>query len=972
MAKLSNPRQRMKGSSTWSLSYALSSLTKYPSRNMGIALVLAIGIALPTTVFVWSNTGTTLVVSDYFEERTYQMSLRLKPNALYDRRLLDDIIETAEDHPLTDTVHRIVSTAGVLANDTFPDWEYYDAYGSYQYNYVEGVKDGRVVLTTNEILGNWSREFDYTGKFTLNPGELLVSEGFISYTQDVLDIELEIGDEVDIDIIAHEQRAGQLRSREELSVEPAHNLTIVGIYSIKNLNSQIGNAFVSIMRKNWDPLGFAESVLGIEDSVIMLSSEIGEEKTEEIANWGYFKSAILVRASESELIARGSQNFADNLITFKSQFEEEFPTYQVSGLLDIWELDSQIQTYLDSQILTIVAFPVLIMSLMLTVFTSEAAVSRRKGEISALRAKGASYNQIFSTFMWESLFLALAGLLIGLGLSLVMGPLIGSSTGLFVFNMGVFLDYITHLTMPSLGLIIAAVIALYLPATYLLHVARRIDVSEVGQPMDNQPDEVADTGNGWRYGIGLGLTLSALLLMPTLASPRGMVAILETLIATLLLFVASYFGSRAMRHFTARVSGGTNFLLGEKSLYLSQSLRKRKGQFIPLLVILTLTLTTTTMMLVQTSSFQATVDNELAYAIGADMRVECDPKPFDFNKTLKSYPGVIDATPVIQTWGQVSTSRFFLEGIDPLRYLDIGRFSAGSFVGNSSESILTELDQTNNGIVISEYYADLWNKTTGDGVLVYYGGIEDTLLSSFKIVGIMKSAPAFGIASTDEINGPSFAAQFGFQAGQGGFALVNLDFLSERSGIDRAELFLVDTICFADVTPIIESLSEEKNTHVFTVETFDISTQSYSLQLFLSGIQGLTVISFALCAAMGLSAIALFLGSSVSERSQEYALFRAIGSTEKQVVSMVFGEFAGSVVAAISISVFLGFFFGYAMSLLTFGVSPFSPVLAEVLSFPIAMLIVIISLESLVMLASCYIPAKRAGRVDPAEALRNL
>ncbi|MFW9921169.1 MAG: FtsX-like permease family protein [Candidatus Thorarchaeota archaeon] len=612
------------------------------------------------------------------------------------------------------------------------------------------------------------------------------------------------------------------------------------------------------------------------------------------------------------------------------------------------------------------------MSLMLTVYTSETSVSRRKGEISALRSKGASFNQVFATFMWESLVLSMIGLGVGILVSFMLAPLVGSTTSLFIFDFGLFNKYMMNISIPILSIIIAAAIAMYLPAAYLLHVARRIDVTEVGQPMTETAEEGAEMGGIRRYGLGLGVVLSSLILLPTLVNPTGTTAVVEILIATVMLFVASYLGSRTMRLVTAKLSSETNFLLGEKALYLSQSLRKRKGQFIPLLVILTLTLTTTTMMLVQTASFEATMYSELGYSIGADMRVECDPKAFDFNESLLQYPGVIDATPVIETWGQVSGDRFFLEGVDALKYAHIGAFSVDSFYGNDSLSVLTELSNYPNGIVISKFYSTLWNKTIGDSLLIYLGGLNGTRIVAFRVVGIALSAPGFGVASTDDLAGASFASQFGFQVGLGGFALVNLDFLSYVSGIQYSDLFLVDTTCFTDMVPIINVLEEDKNTHVYTLETFDVNSQSASIRLFLSGIQGLTTISYLLCAAMGLMAIALFLGSAVLERRSEYAVFRALGGTQRQVISMVFGEFAGSVIAAISISVILGFVFGFAMSIMTFGISPFSPVLPEILAYPFLMMLVTIAAESAVMIASCYLPARRAGSVDPATALRNL
>ena len=41
----------------WSILYAFTSLKQQPVRNTGIALLLAIGIALPTMVIAWSQTS---------------------------------------------------------------------------------------------------------------------------------------------------------------------------------------------------------------------------------------------------------------------------------------------------------------------------------------------------------------------------------------------------------------------------------------------------------------------------------------------------------------------------------------------------------------------------------------------------------------------------------------------------------------------------------------------------------------------------------------------------------------------------------------------------------------------------------------------------------------------------------------------------------------------------------------------------
>ncbi|MHA2263428.1 MAG: FtsX-like permease family protein [Candidatus Thorarchaeota archaeon] len=960
----------LKGNSRWALAFALSSLRNYPVRNVGIALVLAVGVALPTTVFVWANTGTTLAVNDYFTENVYQMSLRPRTADLPNPTERDTIFEASLNHEYVEIAHKVVSTIGLLTGHGLPDWVFYDRYAI---NYFLGIKDCRTIFVTNAVLANWAARFDFRGNFSLQTGEVLVSEDFIDYARQVHGINIGLGSEIDITVVKHGQWGSDSPGHPNGGGLPiAGNLTVVGVYSIKSLTNQISEVFPSSTRQNWDPLGTPASVLGIDDSVMMLEEEVGAELLHEIDNRGYFGSAMLVRASQLSLIAAGVQRMGDNLLSFKTQIEEQFEGYRVDGFDDIRDLDAYVQTYLGSQVLTIVVFPVLIMSMMLTVFTSETSVSRRKGEISALRAKGASFNQVFSTFMWESLLLSIIGLILGIGLAFIMAPLIGSTSGLFIFDPTLYVAFITHLSVPPLALVIASAIAMYLPAAYLLHVARRIDVTEIGQPMTGLPSEGAEMPSVWGYAIGLGVVLTILLVMPNLVSPSGTLAVAEVLGSSLLLFAASYLGSRTMRLVTAKVSSETRFLLGEKSLYLSQSLRKRKGQFIPLLVILTLTLTTSMMMLIQSSSFEATLDNELRYSIGADMRVEVNDVPLTYNRTLLNYPGILQVTPILETWAQVGGHPFYLEGVRPLEYLEIGIFSSDSFVSESPESVLAALSNTSNGIVISEYYSNLWNRSVGGSVSAYYGTSNSSRLGVFEIVGVMRSAPGFGVASTVDLPGASFASQFGFQVGQGGFALVNLDYISEHSLIETVDLFLAETVEFADLASVVEELEEQRGVSVFTADSFDIATESFSIQLFLSGIQGLTTITFILCVAMGLSAIALFLGSAVMEREPEYAIFRAIGGTKRQVVMMVFGEFAGTVVAAIGISFILGIAFGYSMSILTFGISPFSPVLAEVLALPFSMMLVIIVLESAVLLASCYLPASRAGSVDPASALRNL
>jgi len=924
------------------------------------------------TIFAWTTTGSRLAVEDYFEVNSYQFSIQNEPG-FRDYSHLFDAQDLIMSSPFAEYAHITPSTVGIFRMDgVTPEWE---AYYIGTQNYAQGIKDCRVLIVDNEILSVWSNELVFTGNSTLSPGEVLVSDRFIDLAKEMFEItfnvtlELDIGSEISLDVLRTYYAPVEGRPFDPLLLnrQIVRNLTIAGIYSVVR-PSVVVQSIPSITRTNYDPLGAPASVLGVSDSVLMLPEELGVESVETITNEGFFSPIEFVRGSVDGLVAAGVTDAAENLLNLKTQIEESDEILNVIGLDNIDRLQTHITTYLQSQVLIILAFPIMIMSLMLTIFTSETSVSQRKGEISALRAKGASFNQVFSAFIWESLVLSITGLVTGILLTIFTSPLMGSSTGLLTFDPIRYSEFVAKMTIPMSALALSAVIALFLPAAYLLHVARRIDVTEIGQPTTRMTYEIPEETNIWWYALGLGGVLAILLIVPVFFNPAGQTAFLEILLSTGILFLASYLGSRAMRLVTANASERTGRLLGEKKLYLTQSLRRRKGQFIPLLVILTLTLTTTTMMLIQTASFEDTLENEAQYALGCDIRIEVPDHDFDWVDTLEAYPGVVSATPVIESLSYIDTTAFYLEGIDADVYSDIGNFKTTSFVSGSPEEVLTALDSTLDGIVISQHYSDLWNKTVGDPLTIRVGG---TILTSFEIVGVMRSAPGFGMASSADLDGVPFGAYFEFQPGRGGFALVNLDYLSTAASINSTEVFFVGTTSIGDASALIDYVSAIPYAVVYTADTIEFGSDTVT-GLFLAGIEGLTMIAFITCAAMGIASIALFLGSAVMEREPEYALFRAIGGTKRQVISLVFGEFAGSVLAAVLISLGLGVIFGYTMTLLTFGISSVWPILPKILTYPLMVMLFTVALECGAMIAACYFPARRAGGTNPAEVLRNM
>jgi predicted permease len=146
---------------------------------------------------------------------------------------------------------------------------------------------------------------------------------------------------------------------------------------------------------------------------------------------------------------------------------------------------------------------------------------------------------------------------------------------------------------------------------------------------------------------------------------------------------------------------------------------------------------------------------------------------------------------------------------------------------------------------------------------------------------------------------------------------------------------------------------------VFDVKTLEqiaadaVATQRFALLLF-----GL----FA-ALALGLSVIGIYgvQAYGVAHRLPEFGVRVALGAHPTQVLQMVLAQGARMALAGMVVGACASLLVTRWIRGLLFGVQPFDP----------AVLIGVAILFSLVALAACLVPARRAARVDPLTALRN-
>ncbi|MFW9918885.1 MAG: FtsX-like permease family protein [Candidatus Thorarchaeota archaeon] len=962
MARKENHVKMLPGNKLYAFSYALSSMRAYPFRALSLALTLSLGVSLIGGVLIWADTGVQVSVDDYFDNNAFQMLLQNPAG-------LTDSVDAAEAYmlnsPLIESSYRVNSTVGLVYGTQLPDET---VYGLNEPLYTEGMKDCEVIFVNNALLNIIERQFKIEGRLSLQPGETVVSSQFVNYVYEVFGITLTINSTIDVEVLTR-RPTGLTGEIGDLGRNTLDGLTIVGIYEIEGYNSIIERGFPSIMRKNYDFLHYYTPVLGIRDSIMVLSNSIVAPSISQV---GFFGANSFIRASSENLIASGVNEMDEKLLTLKARVDEAYEV-TVDGLEEINYLQGLVDTYTETMPLALLNLPIFILALFLSVFAADTFMATRNIEVSALRSKGASSSQVYGIFFSESIIIALFSIATGIGLSILFSALIPSAVGFMVFDFEMYQFFLNATVLKPETIFISTLLCIVPPLLFILGSARKAAMTEIGMQLMEVSEPLSEGSEAYGFTIGASVVLLAMVIGSVMFLPSNpMMLLLELGLGTAAWFFMAYNGSRISRVGFARVTRKLSFVLGEKNLIASGNLRMRKGRIVPLMVVLALTLSSTIAFTVQAESFQVDLQKELDYAIGSDLRVTCTARPFSFNDTLEEYPGVNRATPVMRTWGGIGVERISMIGIEAIEYSLIAHFDESSFPNEDSNFLLSRLATIPNGIILSQYHADRWNKSIGDNINLEVGGQLSASWATFTLVGIVHSAPGFGYANAEDIPYSRLGPAFGYQAGLSGFALVNIDFLSAQTSIITANLFFADLVCVTDQELVLRALQDLTGVSATTPESYDLESYSFGTALFLSTVEGLFSIGFAMSLLLSMFALTLFLGSIVRERKRDYAILRAVGGSKNQIIRVVLSEFTGIVLASLTLSLVLGTLFGYVMSTVIFSMSPFARTLSALITFPIGFLTAVLLLEIFAMIAGAYLPAREASKTDPAIVLRNL
>ena len=962
---------KSQGNNAYGLSYALSSIRANPFRAFSLALTLSLGISLFASTMVWGDTGVYVSIYEHLEANTYQLQIQSDTGST---AMLQQAESYMLDDPLVESAYRVNSTVGLLTkvdngtimwNASYPDTQMYDISGPV---YSQGIKDFRTIFVDNDFLDTIEGDFWHQGSFDLNEGEVLVSSYFIYLAYGLFDYNIQINDTIDFDLLLGND-PGVPATLAMLGRTSQTNFRVVGIYDPLTTDSMIERALPTTMRANLAQTNLRYPVLGLRDSIMILSDTV---PAEDLPEQGFFPQTSLIRVSASALASEGPENIASNLFSLVGRTED---LYNITwdGSDQVWAMQYAVNAYIESLSLSILALPVILLALFFSVFAADTFMAPRTVEVGIIRSKGASYSQVSSIFLWETLIISTMAVVMGVIFSILFAPLIPAATSFMVFDWSVYQYYLTSTVLTG-GTTLRAIALTVLPSMlFILYLARKAAQTEIGLTLMEATEDPTVQSESHGFTIGASIVLLAIVVILMNILPKDPTFyLMELSLGTAAWFFIAYNGSRISRAGLAGISKRLSRIMGQKNLISAGYLKMRKGRIIPLMVVLALTMSTTIAFAIQSESLRVDLNREVTYAVGTDLRVQCTTREFAFNDTLAQIEGIGQVTPVLSTWARLPTLDISIRALEPSIYANIGKFDESSFIDEDPVTVLSRLASTPNGIILSEFHADYMNKTVGSTITLEMSGVGETQLVQFEVVGIMHSAPGFGYAATSEIPASAQGAGFGYQVGTSGFAFTNLNFTAETINAATTDLFLANLDEGTNQTALTETLYSYPGVYPVTPETFDLKGQSLQTALFLNTVEGLFSIGFVMSLTLSIFALSISLGSVVRERRKEYAIMRAIGGSKRQIVSMVFSEFTGVVLASLILSLLLGGVFGFVMDFLLNNMMPFSRTLAGTISFPYDFLSIVLIIELVTMVIGAYLPAREASRTEPAVVLRNM
>ena len=878
-------------------SFNLRLIWKNISNRKKSMMIITIGLVFSLSILftssIWTQTSQLIIADDYIETLDYEMYV-----STYLTNAMDSVYAYTVNDYLVRQVDWYYPTVALFNfEDKGPYYRWYPE--DQQENMSNPVSLTSAHLISSRAIDRIKLNLEIDGNASLNSGEILMSYTQAKQLEVIYNKTISPGDEINIaisrripntDIGEHQMRFY------DINETIFTNYTITGIYKYVGYNTVIAKL-----------LGGLENTGGmLLDSIFFPLEDLSGIDRFIIDSNGLLPR-LLVKTNAQQLRINGISQMPDTLHALSERIKIRF--FHAYCYILSQEIQTMANEYARTFSSTALFTPAIVATIFLTILASQMTVKKRKEEITFLRSKGAVSSQIIAIFFGEFILVSTLSLILSIGTGILMAALIPSLGHEGFFSKSLFTRYFEYLTISPYDIEIYSVLVLgiYLGMTLINVVSFvRKDIHE----------SMIITVRGQRL-LGMWIKLAAFAL--TLAGFIFLIvdytrvarssysfgygsigASSNALLAFIaVLFFLSYFVSIGINYVLRAIKKAYKFVFKQNSFLIYKNIKRQTKslQDLTFFLILIICLLTTFVTIRSTTMYNNTIED--AYRRGSDIRIQSlvAVNITEFEEKLGGIEGIDEIMGFQTIEAIVGSLNVDVFGVDPSKFLRIGRWTDNSFAEIDPESALTTLEESPSSIILSDYIVDRLEFTIGENMSVtdFRGG---PFTKEFNVSAMIKSAPGLGIAHgfDPKMNRENYE-----------WVLLKEDILINDLGVHNGTLFLATAEEGADLNLIKEEI--EALYPLMTVNPQQINPDyiGYFIVKYIPHVSITLLMGAIVLNVIGVVYILISTDFILGQRRRENAVILALGGNQGKIRKMLVGEISVFLISTLLIGIPLGF-----------------------------------------------------------------
>ncbi|TET27832.1 MAG: ABC transporter permease [Candidatus Heimdallarchaeota archaeon] len=858
---------------------AMRNIANGKKQSLLYILGIFLSVSLLISLRLWSSTAEDLAARDFLTDQDFELKI-----STYMPDQIPFILDWLDNDPIVlKTYEMYYNLACFNAEDKDPDYIF-----DPQEDPNDPISITALGLWPKDSLARIESQFSVRGSYDLQLGEVLISEYEAQEIGGIVGYAIEPGMKINLSIARRSPELGEVRLY-HFELRHFFNVTVKGIYR--------PIPTISMLQKTFSASFLRDSVIFLRENII--DSDILQMRANGI------QPAIMVKTKIEELKKNGIGEILNILEDLADRLKIAYQSSQYI-ILDTPTIELQ-QSYSLAQTAIVFMVPVIASSIILTLFTTNIVIEKRKGQLYTLKDRGGQNWQIIGLILLEFLILTLIGILLSIAASFVIASLIPSiASG--SFSGAVFREFITKVKFPYTLTLYTTVSVLLVSSLFVLVKLMMILQNNVEEKQKQTRERIQKLGVIITVGGLLVLTLIFLIYntiqnhmnivdvynFDIYQSQQSMMIFLSIILLIILLaIIATLFSNNIL----GKLKWMYDRFFSNKSFFVTNSLKNSQSKLTSILIILIIISCFNVFTLNIYATIRANEQTEQYYKNGADLRIHTSYVESSYATNISTIEGIGEIMPVLRTEGKLIYNRVTVYGIDPIIYSRIGRWDSVYSSQDVVNNMLKNLNQSDKGAIISDFVSERLNLTIGSTFTVadlpYASAYE-----SFEVKGIIHSAPGLGLAYgiNIELNQPNQE-----------FLLVNDRTLREDNLVTDTNLFFAKLKPEADINKVIEETMNLENVISINPEVVNEQFVGKYIRNYIPDVKTFLLIQIVLMNSVGLIIIGNNIEFILKQRDQSNAILNSIGNSNRSLIQIIFAEILVIEITSIIIAFVVGF-----------------------------------------------------------------